>query len=516
MAQVMEPSAGRSAGSPLAASPFADGGSADPGRPIPCRVLLLEDCGMDADLVREHLMMIDDHAFDIHRVETRQAFIDAIADGGSYDLILSDFDLPDFDGMSALAIARDRLPRVPFIFVSGMLGEENAIEALKKGATDYVVKLRMERLQVVVRRALVEARDRNELADKRAALAESEARLRFALEAGRLGSWELSLATNRLRVSSICAANLGIADPAEIPTYDRLLERVHPDDREHQQAMVRQAVTSGLPLDMEYRTIWPDGSVHWVQVRGRAVYDKDGTPTGLAGVSLNITDRKKAEERQLLLLEELNHRVKNTLAMVQSIAKQTLRAAPSVEAFPDAFQSRLRALAQAHDLLTRRHWQGASLSEIAALTLEPHVDAGRVRVGGPPVNLTTGVAVSLHLAFHELATNAAKYGALSAESGRIDLDWEITPPAGPAAREGAASHAGSGYPASRATAGALVLRWRESGGPPVVPPTRRGFGSRLIERGLAHELEGDVALAFDPAGVRCRLVIPLSSRVNPQ
>ncbi|MBY6264517.1 PAS domain S-box protein [Azospirillum sp. 412522] len=504
MADLMDPTAGSPAG-----SAGNDGGPTNSGPPILCRVLLLEDSGIDADLVREHLLMIDDHEFDIQRVETRQAFVDAIADGGPFDLILSDFDLPDFDGMSALAIARDRLPRIPFIFVSGMLGEENAIEALKKGATDYVVKLRMERLQVVVRRALVEARDRNELADKRKALAESEARLRFALEAGRLGSWELTLATNQLRVSSICAANLGLPGPEAIPTYEQLLGRVHPDDREHQKATVQQALASGSPLDMEYRTIWPDGSVHWVQVRGRAIYDRNGKPTGLAGVSLNITDRKKAEERQLLLLEELNHRVKNTLAMVQSIARQTLRAAPSVEAFPDAFQSRLRALAQAHDLLTRRHWQGASLSEIAALTLEPHVHAGRVRVGGPPVNLTTGVAVSLHLAFHELATNAAKYGALSAENGRIDLDWEIARAFQPSAHDTAGG-------AVRNGAGALILRWRESGGPPVVPPTRRGFGSRLIERGLAHELEGDVALAFEPAGVRCRLVIPLSSRVSPQ
>ncbi|MFP5516310.1 MAG: sensor histidine kinase [Alphaproteobacteria bacterium] len=491
---------------PPVGTPASDGTPADPGLPISCRLLLLEDNGMDADLVREHLLMIDDHDFDVQRVDTRQSFIDAVTNGGPYDVILSDFDLPDFDGMSALAIARERLPRVPFIFVSGMLGEENAIEALKKGATDYVVKLRMERLQVVVRRALVETRDRNELADKRQALAESEARLRFALEAGRLGSWELTLADNRLRVSSICAANLGLSDPDELASYDRFLTYVHPEDREYQQAMVQQAVTSGSPLEMEYRTVWPDGSVHWVQVRGRAVYDRDGMPTGLAGVSLNITDRKKAEDRQLLLLEELNHRVKNTLAMVQSIAKQTLRAAPSLEAFPDAFQSRLRALAQAHDLLTRRQWQGASLSEIAALTLEPHVHAGRVKVGGPPVNLTTGVAVSLHLAFHELATNAAKYGALSAENGRVELDWEIAkPPAQPPLRAGKDGHAG-----------ALILRWRECGGPPVVTPTRRGFGSRLIERGLAHELEGDVALAFDPAGVRCRLVIPLSSRVSPQ
>ncbi|WP_148219479.1 sensor histidine kinase [Azospirillum sp. B510] len=493
----MTSTAGRHAGSPL-----AEGDPAASTPAISCRVLLLEDSGIDADLVREHLMMITDHQFDIHRVETRRDFVDAVAGGSSFDLILSDFDLPDFDGMSALAIARDRLPRVPFIFVSGMLGEETAIEALKKGATDYVVKLRMERLQVVVRRALIEARDRNELADKRKALADGEARLRFALEAGRLGSWELTLASGRLRVSTICAANLGLSDPAEISSWHRLLERVHSEDRRPLQAAVRHAVTSGSPLETEYRTIWPGGAVHWVQVRGRAVYDRNGVPTGLAGVSLNITDRKKAEERQLLLLEELNHRVKNTLAMVQSIARQTLRAAPSVEAFPDAFQSRLRALAQAHDLLTRRHWQGASLSEIAALTLEPHVDAGRVRVGGPPVTLATGVAVSLHLAFHELATNAAKYGALSVENGRVDLDWRVARPApGPSIRD--------------EDGGALVLLWRESGGPRVEPPTRRGFGSRLIERGLAHELDGDVVLAFDPAGVQCRLTIPLSSRVSP-
>nr|WP_307354285.1 HWE histidine kinase domain-containing protein [Azospirillum picis] len=467
-----------------------------------CRVLLLEDNGMDADLVREHLLLIDDHEFEVRRVDTRKDFIDAVNADGDFDLILSDFDLPDFDGMSALAIARERLPRVPFIFVSGMLGEENAIEALKKGATDYVVKLRMERLQVVVRRALVEARDRNELADKRQALAESEARLRFALEAGRLGSWELTLATGQMRVSQICAANLGLADPAELATYDALLRRVHPEDREYQQAAVRQAVASGSALEVEYRTVWPDGSLHWVQIRGRAVYDRDGIATGLAGVSLNITDRKKAEERQLLLLEELNHRVKNTLAMVQSIAKQTLRATPSVEAFPDAFQSRLRALAQAHDLLTRRQWQGASLSEIAALTLEPHMEAGRVQVSGPGVTLTTGVAVSLHLAFHELATNAAKYGALSTGSGRIDLNWNLV-------RQPLESR-------NAPERDALVLHWRESGGPPVVPPTRRGFGSRLIERGLSHELEGEVSLAFDATGVQCRLVIPLSARVSPQ
>ncbi|MBP2231225.1 PAS domain S-box-containing protein [Azospirillum agricola] len=459
-----------------------------------CRVLLLEDSAIDADLIHEHLAHIDGFAFDVEHVTGRQAYVDALDGGGPFDLILSDFALPDFDGMQALAMACAQRPEVPFIFVSGVLGEERAIEALKQGATDYVVKLRMERLRLVVRRALIEVRDRSRLHSASRALGESEARLRFALEAGRLGAWDLDLETGRLQASDICAANFGLPDGGCLTSYDALTARILPEDLPHQQAAVQRALDTGGALDVEYRCRWPDGGLHWIQVRGRAVYDQDGRPVRMTGVSLDVTGRKKAEERQLLLLEELNHRVKNTLAIVQSIASQTLRLVTTPAAFTESFQARLHALAQAHDLLTRQQWQGALLDELLTLTLGPYRGADRVLIEGPPVMLSTGVAVSLHLAFHELATNAAKYGALSVQGGTVEVFWSVVERAGMA----------------------LELVWRERGGPPVVPPSRRGFGSRLIERGLPYELDGKVSLDFDLAGVRCALVIPLSDRVRLQ
>ncbi|CAO3428227.1 sensor histidine kinase [Azospirillum doebereinerae] len=457
---------------------------------VRCRVLLLEDSPIDADLARAHLDHVDGFTFEIEHVASRRSFLEAL-ERESFDLILSDFALPDFDGMQALELVRERLPETPFIFVSGMLGEENAIEALKRGATDYVVKLRMERLRLVVRRALVESRDRDRLRDAAQALQDSEAQLRYALQAGRLGAWELDLATGRMQVSDICAANLGLPDKRGLFSYATLQACILPDDLPRQQRAVQRAIAAHEDLDVEYRNVWPDGSVHWVQVRGRAVYDRNGTPTRMMGISLDVTERKQGEERQNLLLEELNHRVKNTLAIVQSIAGQTLRSAPSPAAFTEAFQARLQILSQAHDLLTRKQWQGALLEEIVGLTLAPYHGAGRVRFGGPPVMLSTGVAVSLHLAFHELATNAAKYGALSVEGGAVEVAWSVD--------------GGDGK--------TLALTWRESGGPPVVAPNRRGFGSRMIERALPYELDGDVVLAFDPKGLRCVVSIPLSPRV---
>ncbi|MCG5243099.1 sensor histidine kinase [Azospirillum doebereinerae] len=463
---------------------------------VRCRVLLLEDSPIDADLARAHLDHVDGFSFEIEHVVSRQSFLDALDQGGPFDLILSDFALPDFDGMQALDLVRERLPETPFIFVSGVLGEENAIEALKQGATDYVVKLRMQRLRLVVRRALIEARDRDRLRSAAQALQDSEAQLRYALQAGRLGAWELDLANGRMQVSDICAANLGLSDGRDLSSYETLKACILPDDLPGQQRAVQHAIDAHEDLDVEYRNVWPDGSVHWVQVRGRAVYDRNGTPTRMMGISLDVTERKQAEERQNLLLEELNHRVKNTLAIVQSIAAQTLRSAGSPAAFTEAFQARLRILSQAHDLLTREQWQGALLEEIVGLTLAPYQGAGRVRIGGPPVMLSTGVAVSLHLAFHELATNAAKYGALSVDGGRVEVTWS--------------ADGGEGDGEGRT----LTLDWRESGGPPVVAPNRRGFGSRMIERALPYELDGDVVLAFAPEGLHCVLAIPLSPRVR--
>jgi two-component sensor histidine kinase len=329
----------------------------------------------------------------------------------------------------------------------------------------------------------------------RAALRQSEQQLELALRAGRLGNWALDLKTGRLIASEFFRANFVVGEGEPFDRYAQVTSRVHPEDRDRQAAEMDMAIEQHTDLESEYRTVSPDGEIRWILVRGRAAYDDDGTPARMTGVSLDITARKRADEHQRLLLDELNHRVKNTLATVQSIALQTSRGVDP-QAFEDAFLARIVALARAHDLLTSVAWEGALLRDVIGQTLAPYVgDDGetRARFSGPNVRLGPNAAVSLTMAFHELATNAAKYGALSVVTGRVDVDWQVDNPARPAR---------------------LEIVWRETGGPKVSPPRRRGFGSRLVERGLAREFDGQVTLSFDPEGVCCRMQLPLSHKLQ--
>lgn len=198
------------------------------------------------------------------------------------------------------------------------------------------------------------------------------------------------------------------------------------------------------------------------------------------GVMRDVTERTRAEEQLRLMVHELNHRVKNTLATVQSVALQTLRNAVSLESARQALNERLLALAKAHDVLTRENWEGADLADIVASAIEAHAARERVRVAGPAVRLKPKPAVALSLALHELFTNAAKYGALKGEAGTIELTWASTGP------------------------GDLTFTWRESGGAPVMRPTRRGFGVRMID-GLARDLGGAAWLDFSPEGLVCKI-----------
>ena len=329
----------------------------------------------------------------------------------------------------------------------------------------------------------------------RAALHQSEQQLELALRAGRLGNWVLDLQTQRLAASEFFRANFGLGPEDPFDTYAELIARVHPDDRARQQKDMDAGIEKRTDLESEYRTLSPDGETRWILVRGRAAYADDGAPARMTGVSLDITARKRADERQRLLLDELNHRVKNTLATVQSIAMQTSRTADA-PSFEQAFLARIAALAQAHDLLTEVAWDGASLKDVIARTLAPYVadgQAGRVTLTGPNVRLNPNAAVSLTMAFHELATNAGKYGSLSVVGGRVNVDWRVDSPIDPTFIE---------------------IDWRESGGPPVSPPTRRGFGSRLVETGLAREFDGRIELAFAPEGVWCHMHLPLSRKMQ--
>lgn len=218
--------------------------------------------------------------------------------------------------------------------------------------------------------------------------------------------------------------------------------------------------------------------------------DASGALIGAVNMLVDITERKQAEARQKTLVDELNHRVKNTLATVQSLAAQTLRGDGVSAAVRDAFEGRLFALSQVHDQLTRQQWESADLRQIADAIFAPYMtdDSDRLRLRGDPVQLGPHVALMLSMALHELATNAAKYGALSAPTGTLTVAWSV------AATEGGRR---------------LWIEWQESGGPIVQQPTDRGFGTRLVERGIREELKGSAQLAFEPAGLHCRLEIPL-------
>ncbi|MFN3275376.1 MAG: chemotaxis protein CheB [Paracoccus sp. (in: a-proteobacteria)] len=203
----------------------------------------------------------------------------------------------------------------------------------------------------------------------------------------------------------------------------------------------------------------------------------------------DVTKRKRFEEHREILVGELNHRIKNVMATVQAIASQTLGTATSMEEARATFEARLIALGKSHDLLTRENWAGADLRNIVADTVQPLAGgAGRFRIEGPHLWLMPSAALSIAMALHELATNAAKYGALSNEGGQVDIHWQLV---------------GGGDDRR------LALRWSESGGPPVVPPTRKGFGSVLVQRVLAAELNGKVCVHYEPSGVVCTIDAPM-------
>lgn len=233
----------------------------------------------------------------------------------------------------------------------------------------------------------------------------------------------------------------------------------------------------------------PDGSRVPFIPYPTPVRDAQGKLIGAINMLVDITERKQAESRQKVLIDELNHRVKNTLATVQSMAGQTARHAESLDDFSQRFQARLLALSRAHDLLTKRNWEDAPVDVLARELLLPFSSqsAERIAIDGPSVDLDPRAALSFTMALNELATNAAKYGALSSAGGRLSLNWRID------------------------STGTLRLEWLEQGGPTVVPPTRRGFGTRMIERCIERDLGGELDVIFDPGGVSCRISIPLGS-----
>ena len=327
-----------------------------------------------------------------------------------------------------------------------------------------------------------------------AALRQSESRLRLALDAGRMAVWESDSGTNSVTTSPELNRLLGFPEDAS-PSIEEIRARYAPGAQDRLRAAAAAALGRGERYaEEELGIIWPDGSRHWLLLRADlevVTGPDDAVSIKAMGVAFEITERKLWEERQRLLINELNHRVKNTLATVQSIALQSFRQTDAATGSDvvTAFQDRLFALARAHDILTRDNWEGAELRDIVGEVIEPYCrqSSGRCDIDGPRVRLTPSMALALSMAVHELATNAAKYGALSVSKGQVSISWSVIP----------------GEPRQ------LTLCWQERGGPPVASPARKGFGTRLIERSLAQELAGEVSLAYVPTGVVCTIKAPL-------
>ena len=266
----------------------------------------------------------------------------------------------------------------------------------------------------------------------------------------------------------------------EIPAqgFGDLLDRVRETGVAHEGRAVEVELARG-----------PQGRLETVYVDFvfQPLRDGDGSVAGVFIQGHDVTQAVMADRRQRLMIDELNHRVKNTLATVQSIAMQTARHHPEPKGFAEAFQSRLMSLSHTHDLLTRSHWEGADLRAVLQHETDAHGGPTRIVPNGPPVALNPAQALSVGMVFHELATNAGKYGALTTPDGRVFVDWSVADQRAPR----------------------LILSWRETGGPPVTPPDRRGFGSRLIERNVQHDLAGEVELAYAPDGFRAEISVPL-------
>ena len=271
------------------------------------------------------------------------------------------------------------------------------------------------------------------------------------------------------------------------PLHD-VLHHTRPDGSRYprEECPIHRAFPEHNQMQGEEAFIHKDGSFYPVAYTASPIRDEASDVVGTIIELRDISAEKEAARRQELLINELNHRVKNTLASVQAVASQSFRSVPGCEEARDVFEARLRALGEAHSLLTDGNWVGAPMHQIVERTIAPFGDrtAARFRVEGPHASLPPKLTLALTMGLHELATNAAKYGALSTDAGTVRITWTIAEDSG----------------------GALLkLQWKERGGPPVRAPERRGFGTRLIEGGLRREFGGKARLLFEPEGIVCEV-----------
>ena len=321
-----------------------------------------------------------------------------------------------------------------------------------------------------------------------ALLRESKARLADALAAGQVMAFEWNAVTGQSRRSDNVAQILGIEQgPASVPRND-FLRHVHPDDRMSLKSRIRELRPGNPSYVLNFRFVRPDGREVWLEETAKAEFDATGRLLRIKGLTRDITERKGLEEDKNLLIAELDHRVKNVLSIVSVVASRTQETSQSMADFVAALDGRIKSMAITHELLSYRRWHGIPLAELVDRELAPYATGSNTQIEGPDVILSADAGQAIAMVFHELATNAAKFGALSTARGRVCVRWSQK-------RNG---HAHS----------LLSVHWEERGGPNVMPQTRSGYGTSVIRDLIPYELGGAVDLVHAPEGVRCRLEIP--------
>jgi PAS domain S-box-containing protein len=324
-----------------------------------------------------------------------------------------------------------------------------------------------------------------------AALFEGQARLQEALAAGGVMAFEWNARTNGSNRSDNAAQILGLV-PDKSFSAAEFLERVHPDDRPDFKARIHAVSPEKPSYRKTFRFRCPDGREIWLEESSIAEFDPTGRLVGLKGLTVEITERKQSDERQGLLIAELDHRVKNLLARVAVISSYTRLGSSSVDEFVQVLDRRIHSMAAAHSLLSQNRWNGVNLADLVDSQLAPYATAANMTIAGPDVTLGPTVTQAVAMALHELVTNAVKYGALSSPNGHVSVKWNRQPADGASTR--------------------VKIEWRENGGPPVAPPAKSGYGTSLIREMIPHELGGAVDLAFVTEGVCCEIDVPLEQR----
>ena len=324
------------------------------------------------------------------------------------------------------------------------------------------------------------------------ALAERDAQLALAGKVARVGSYAWNIKSGRVQISPGYAAIHGFAEGTNEIALEEWRTGVHPDDlRRLDERRDETFAERRVEHNAEYRVLRADGRVRWTESRALVSYNGDGHAERMVGVNIDVTDRKQSEEHQGLLIAELDHRVKNVLASVAVVARRTSEHNSSTVDFINALERRIQSMADTHDLLSRNRWQKISCADLVRRELAPYATADNVEVDGPYVGLPAASAQAMAMVLHELATNAAKYGALSTPQGRVSVRWH--------------------RPSNGNVSTMVRLEWREDGGPPVTAPARPGYGTSVIRDLIPYEIGGTVELEFRTDGVCCTMEIAVGS-----